>query len=85
MNFYVSSKSSKFIVIFKGVCDCPANWILNADEITCEPNPELIRVECSQNKMKVEFDETIFGPSGDEVKLAFSDTSVRDRKKTIKR
>ena len=29
--------------------------------------------------MKVEFDESIFGPSGDEVKLAFSDTSARDR------
>ena len=72
-------QSSKFISTVKGVCDCPANWILNDDKITCEPNPELIRVECSQNKMKVEFDESIFGPSGDEVKLAFSDTSARDR------
>ena len=45
------------------------------DKVTCEPNPELISVECGHNSMTVQIDQSIFGPSGDEVKLAFADTA----------
>lgn len=63
---------------FKSSCECPKNWILDDDNLTCIPDPNLLSVECSSNAMKVELNELIFdGFSASQISLAFNDSSVR--------
>ena len=58
-------------------CECPKNWILDIDDSTCTPDPNLISVECSSNSMKVRLNELIFdGFSADQISLAFNDSSA---------
>ena len=62
---------------FKSSCECPTNWILEKDNLTCIPDPNLLSVECSSNAMKVELNELIFdGFSASQITLAFNDSLV---------
>ena len=62
---------------FKSSCECPTNWILEKDNLTCIPDPNLLSVECSSNAMKAKLKELIFdGFSASQISLAFNDSSV---------
>ena len=61
---------------FQSTCECPKNWILDTDDSTCIPDPNLISVECSSNSMKVELNELIFdGFLASQISLAFNESS----------